>query len=62
VRELAHLDVPLTSEKLNRAILEIQAFWEILKGDDEPERVRKSRFENSHRNNLRWRKSNQINR
>jgi site-specific DNA recombinase len=51
--------VPSAGEKLNRAMLEIQVFWEILNGDDEPERTPKRRFDNSHRNRLRWRKLNQ---
>jgi hypothetical protein len=50
--------VHLTGEQSNHVILEIQAFWEIVNGIDEPEQLRKRRFDNSHRNRLRWRKSN----
>jgi hypothetical protein len=51
-------EVSLTSEKLNQIVQEIQCFWEVLHGIDEPERPPKRRFDNSHRNRLRMRESN----
>jgi site-specific DNA recombinase len=51
--------VPLAGEDSNPIITEIQECWNILNSIEEPERVPKRRFENSHRNRLRWSNSNQ---
>jgi site-specific DNA recombinase len=51
-------EVSFASEKLNLIVEEIQAFWNIMKGIEEPKPEPKRRFDNSHRNNLRWRKLN----
>ncbi len=52
--------VPSASTKLNHVISEIQELWNVLNGIEEPKPERKSRFENSHRNRLRWRRLNQV--
>ena len=51
--------VPFTCVRLNPIFPDIQEFWRIMKGIEEPEPRPKRRFENSHRNRLRWSKSNQ---
>jgi hypothetical protein len=50
--------VPRACVRSNRFFEEIQAFWDVLNGVEEPEPLPKRRFENSHRSRLRIRKSN----
>jgi site-specific DNA recombinase len=50
--------VPRPCIRSNQVIPDIQEFWKIMKGIEEPEPEPKRRFEHSHRNRLRWSKSN----